>query len=230
MGATFTYEKDGYLFETFIGQIEPWPMAKKDSQGNFIPLTIEEIEEWQENYRKEHPEVEQIYKKIREENAAAQLKAAENIEKIKKRIKWWDNHPFLKAVCKPFLPSYYRIFKESQDNIEKSKTKEEIEQEEFDLYFDIDKYLSEINWITIENENEIASQSGLYLFKSQGHDHIFFDLYELKEGEKLWKYYLEKLSKGWSDAKPICFHIVDEDEKLKKCLINHWYVFDDTNV
>ena len=230
MGATFTYEKDGYLFETFIGQIEPWPMAKKDSQGNFIPLTIEEIEEWQENYRKEHPEVEQIYKKIREENAAAQLKAAENIEKIKKRIKWWDNHPFLKAVCKPFLPSYYRIFKESQDNIEKSKTKEEIEQEEFDLYFDIDKYLSEINWIKIENENEIASQSGLYLFKSQEHDHIFFDFYELKEGEKLWKYYLEKLSKGWSDAKPICFHIVDEGEKLKKCLINHWYVFDDTNV
>ena len=63
MGATFTYEKDGYLFETFIGQIEPWTMEKKDSQGNFIPLTIEEIEEWQENYRKEHPEVEQIYKK-----------------------------------------------------------------------------------------------------------------------------------------------------------------------
>lgn len=226
MGATFTYEKDGYLFETFIGQIEPWPMAKKDSQGNFIPLTIEEIEEWQENYRKEHPEVEQIYKKIREENAAAQLKAAENIEKIKKRIKWWDNHPFLEAVCKPFLPSYYRIFKESQDNIEKSKTKEEIEQEEFDLYFDIDKYLSEINWITIENENEIASQSGLYLFKSQGHDHIFFDLYELKEGEKLWKCYLEK----WSGAKPIGFHVVEDDEKLKKCFINNWYVFDHTNV
>ena len=129
-------------------------------------------------------------------------------------------------MCKPFLPSYYRIIKESQDNIEKSKTKEEIEQEEFDLYFDIDKYLSEINWITIENENEIASQSGLYLFKSQGHDHIFFDLYELKEGEKLWKYYLEK----WSGAKPIGFHVVEDDDKLKKCFINNWYIFDHTNV
>jgi hypothetical protein len=59
-----------------------------------------------------------------------------DFREIKKKIEWWDIHPFLKAVCKPFLPSYYRIIKESQDNIEKSKTKEEIEQEEFDLYFD----------------------------------------------------------------------------------------------
>ena len=113
-----------------------------------------------------------------------------------------------------------------KDEVKKYKTKAEKEQEEFDLYFDIDKYLSGINWITIENENEIASQSGLYLFKSQGHDHIFFDLYELKEGEKLWKYYLEKRS----GAKPIGFHVVEDDEKLKKCFINNWYVFDHTNI
>ena len=225
MGATFTYEKDGYLFETFIGQIEPWPMAKKDSQGNFIPLTIEEIEEWQENYRQEHPEVEQIYKKIREENAAAQLKAAENIEEIKKKIEWWDIHPFLKAVCKPFLPSYYRIIKESQDNIEKSKTKEEIEQEEFDLYFDIDKYLSEINWITIENENEITSQSGLYLFNCRGDNHTFMELHELKEGERLCKYYQDHHFDGWAVVKPIEYYFVKDDEK--ELVINMLEIKDD---
>ena len=111
MGALFQYEKDGYLFETFIGQFIPHPMAKKDSQGNFIPLTIEEIEEWKENYCKEHPEIKQILQQIKEDEAAVFKKAAEHISKTKKKIEWWDNHPFLKFLCSPFLPSYYKIIK-----------------------------------------------------------------------------------------------------------------------
>ena len=75
-----------------------------------------------------------------------------------------------------------------KDEIKKYKTKAEKEQDEFNLHFDIDKYFSEIKWIATYDENEIAPESGLYLFKSKGSNHVFFDLFNLKEGEKLWKY------------------------------------------
>lgn len=57
MGALYKYKKDGYVFEDPLGSIIPWPIAKIDEFGDEIPLTMDEINSWRDNYIKEHPEV-----------------------------------------------------------------------------------------------------------------------------------------------------------------------------
>lgn len=79
MSAPIRYEKDGYLFEDPIGVIIPWPIAKIDEQGNRIPLSMEEIDAWQDNYLKEHPDVQARLDKIEKDR----IKLIEENSKIK---------------------------------------------------------------------------------------------------------------------------------------------------
>lgn len=55
MGAVIEYEKDGYVFNVSYHPI-PWVVARIDENGNRVPLSWKEMEEWRENYIKEHPE------------------------------------------------------------------------------------------------------------------------------------------------------------------------------
>lgn len=297
MGAAILWRKDGFVFSGF-GE-PPFPTARINEDGSETPLTLEEIEAWQEDYINARPELKKEMEekkkreeegmeavriwmeKVREDEAEHQryldsmgITEEEYQERemkrlcFKKNVKYacriglalftifmglityialtpMDEYP-CEAGQEDMSPYWFILItavsfitfcivwnntrKWPKDEIKKYKTKAEKEQEEFDLYFDIDKYLLEIKWVATNDENDIAPQSGLYLFKSQGHNHVFFDLYKLKEGEKLWKYYLEYLSKGWSDVKPIGFFIVEGDEKVKNSLINYWFIFDFTNV
>lgn len=59
MGAVIEYKKDGYIFQ-LTGDPIPWPVARIDENGNEIPLTLEEHEEWERQYIKDHPEVENL--------------------------------------------------------------------------------------------------------------------------------------------------------------------------
>lgn len=109
MGAIYKIELDGYIFDYFIGQLEPIPTARIDEQGKITPMTIEEIAEWQDNYRRNHPELQRILQEIEEEKRISTIKMEEIQKKTDEKVAWWNSHPILKALCKPFLPSYYRM-------------------------------------------------------------------------------------------------------------------------
>lgn len=59
MGTVYKVKKDGYVFDyvSFMGA--PLPTARIDGDGNEIPMTVEEIDAYRENYFKEHPEARQ---------------------------------------------------------------------------------------------------------------------------------------------------------------------------
>jgi len=106
------------------------------------------------------------------------------------------------------------------------------EQEDFNTAFDIDKYIENIEWLITEKEDEIVLHNGLYLFKGQGRDknYVFYYLYGLEKGEMLWKYFLDNLSRGWSDIRPIGYHIIEGNEKVKNFFIMNWMIFEDSNI
>lgn len=85
--------------------------------------------------------------------------------------------------------------------------------EPFKTYVEFINYMSELEWIKIGNEEEIASQSGLYLFCCRGDNHHFYGYYELKKGEKICKYYLDHHLDGWAVVVPESYHIVDNVER-----------------
>jgi hypothetical protein len=59
MGTVYKVKKDGYIFDyvSFMGA--PLPTARIDGNGNEIPMTVEEIDAYREDYFKEHPEARQ---------------------------------------------------------------------------------------------------------------------------------------------------------------------------
>ena len=119
-------------------------------------------------------------------------------------------------------PSDLKIYKVALDQ----------EQEDFNTAFDIDKYIENIEWLITEKEDEIVLHNGLYLFKGQGRDknYVFYYLYGLEKGELLWKYFLDNLSRGWSDIRPIGYHIIEGNEKVKNFFIMNWMIFEDSNM
>jgi hypothetical protein len=119
-------------------------------------------------------------------------------------------------------PSDLKIYKVALDQ----------EQEDFNTAFDIDKYIENIEWLITEKEDEIVLHNGLYLFKGQGRDknYVFYYLYGLEKGEMLWKYFLDNLSRGWSDIRPIGYHIIEGNEKVKNFFIMNWMIFEDSNI
>ena len=52
MGAITYYIKDGYKCQIPSGGRIPWPVARLDEEGNEIPLSWQEIEDWRKHYRK----------------------------------------------------------------------------------------------------------------------------------------------------------------------------------
>ncbi len=119
-------------------------------------------------------------------------------------------------------PSDLKIYKVALDQ----------EQEDFNTAFDIEKYIENIEWLITEKEDEIVLHNGLYLFKGQGRDknYVFYYLYGLEKGEMLWKYFLDNLSRGWSDIRPIGYHIIEGNEKVKNFFIMNWMIFEDSNI
>ena len=111
MGKVVTYEKDGYIFEDPLGVDIPWPIARIDEHGSKIPLSMDEIGDWQAQYLIDHPDIAEKRRKIEEELRIKGEEAAANVARIRRKIEWWDYHPLLKAICKPFLPSYYETIK-----------------------------------------------------------------------------------------------------------------------
>ena len=85
--------------------------------------------------------------------------------------------------------------------------------EPYKSFADFEKYISELKWIGIENEEQIVSMSGLYLFKCRGDNHTFFESHELEKGDKLCKHYLDHHPDGWAIVKPIGYHYVENDKK-----------------
>lgn len=96
--------------------------------------------------------------------------------------------------------------------------------EPFKSYSEFSKYMSELEWVKIENEDEVATCSGFYLFNCRGDNHHFYEFYELKKGEKLCKYYLDHHLDGWAVVRPESYHIVDNIEG--EYMMKHWVCVD----
>ena len=67
------YIENGYLLDKPPGALIPLPIAKVDSNGNQIPLSVKDIKAWQDNYLKEHPEIQAKLSSI-EENKIKTIK------------------------------------------------------------------------------------------------------------------------------------------------------------
>ena len=74
MGALYKYRKDGYVFEDPLSSVIPWPIAKIDKSGNEIPLTMEEINSWRDDYLKKHPHIMEKLGKTEVSNDPSLLK------------------------------------------------------------------------------------------------------------------------------------------------------------
>lgn len=131
-----------------------------------------------------------------------------------------------------YLKVHYCDTDSLQSDLKIYKVALDQEQEDFNTAFDIDKYIENIEWLITEKEDEIVLHNGLYLFKGQGRDknYVFYYLYGLEKGEMLWKYFLDNLSRGWSDIRPIGYHIIEGNEKVKNFFIMNWMIFEDSNI
>ena len=56
MGVIYKIRKGNYVFDYLSFMGAPLPTARIDENGNEIPMTVEEIDAYRENYFKEHPE------------------------------------------------------------------------------------------------------------------------------------------------------------------------------
>ena len=56
MGIIYKIREGNYIFDFISFMGAPLPTARIDENGNEIPMTVEEIDAWRENYFKEHPE------------------------------------------------------------------------------------------------------------------------------------------------------------------------------
>lgn len=79
------------------------------------------------------------------------------------------------------------------------------------LFFNINKIVSaERYWIDIFDENETASKSGAYLFACRGDNHLVTELYSLKKGERIYKFFEGRYVHfdGWVDVNPVAYHYI----------------------
>lgn len=61
---------------------------------------------------------------------------------------------------------------------------------EKDLNYSISKIVSARRyWIDIIEEDEVAPQSGIYLFTCRGDNHLITELYHLDQGERFYKFF-----------------------------------------
>lgn len=56
MRVIYKVRKGNYVFDYLSFMGAPLPTARIDENGNEIPMTVEEIDAYRENYFKEHPE------------------------------------------------------------------------------------------------------------------------------------------------------------------------------
>lgn len=81
-----------------------------------------------------------------------------------------------------------------------------------DLTFRIDRILRfDKYWVDILDENDTASTEGLYVFACRGDNHIYIEMYMMKQGELLYKYFNDEYSHcdGWFHVIPLAYHFVD---------------------
>ena len=82
---------------------------------------------------------------------------------------------------------------------------------ERDINFSISKIVSAKRyWIDILDDNDVAPQSGIYLFVCRGDNHLITELYRLDQGERLYKYFEGEYdhSDGWFEVIPLAYHFV----------------------
>lgn len=118
-----------------------------------------------------------------------------------------------------------------------------------DLTFSIERILRfEKYWVDIIDENDTVPADGLYVFACRGDNHIYVEMYMMKQGELLYKYFNDEYahSNGWFHVIPLAYHIVDIyqieenkrwDRSIENLEIQHLYgsknivvaTIDDTN-
>lgn len=83
------------------------------------------------------------------------------------------------------------------------------------LTFRIDRILKcDKYWVDILNDNDIAPADGLYVFACRGDNHIYTEIFMMKQGERLCKYFSNEYAhcNGWLEVIPLAYHIVDTCE------------------
>lgn len=81
-----------------------------------------------------------------------------------------------------------------------------------ELTFRIDRILKfEKYWVEILNDKDTVLSDGLYVFACRGDNHIYIEMYVMKQGELLYKYFNDEYShsNGWFHVIPLAYHIVD---------------------
>ncbi len=79
-------------------------------------------------------------------------------------------------------------------------------------FFDLN-HLLELSWIKIENKNELAPNSGLYIFLCRGNNRYLIEIYELLKGEQLFKHCQGLQNDNGVRVIPLEYHIVGDGEK-----------------
>ena len=59
MGVIYKVRKGNYVFDYLSFMGAPLPTARIDEDGNEIPMTVEEIDAWRDDYLKNHSEEEE---------------------------------------------------------------------------------------------------------------------------------------------------------------------------
>ena len=66
-------------------------------------------------------------------------------------------------------------------------------------------------WVNIYGKDGVAHQDGVYIFACRGDNHLVFEIYELKEGDRLWNFFSDGYvhRDGFFEVEPISFHYVE---------------------
>lgn len=81
-----------------------------------------------------------------------------------------------------------------------------------ELTFRIDRILKfEKYWVEILDDKDTVSSDGLYVFACRGDNHIYIEMYMMKQGELLYKYFSDEYMhrNGWVHVIPLAYHFVD---------------------
>ena len=105
-----------------------------------------------------------------------------------------------------------------------------------ELNFRIDRILKfDRYWVDILDETAVVPSDGLYVFACRGDNHIYTEMYMMKQGELLYKYFNDEYAHtdGWFAVIPLAYHIIDIDaieqnkrwdKSTENMLIQYWFL------
>lgn len=105
------------------------------------------------------------------------------------------------------------------------------EQWKKELCFKIDRIQEVYSWTKLHEQEDVASENGIYVFACMGDNLLVYEMYQLQKDDNLWKYFIGEFSHadGWNPVIPVAYYFIPF-YKLDSCCGSWSVPPNDTNI